>query len=106
MIKEFIDNNKFNITAAIMIVVLILVIVLSTHFVPFYTTQSTIIGIGYKGVTVECKGEYGEDLILKVDVDNVSKYQIGDTITIKIKAFNGVLKQSVEIVEERDNEPN
>lgn len=45
-------------------------------------------------------------MILKVDVDNVSKYQIGDTITIKIKAFNGVLKQSVEIVEERDNEPN
>lgn len=76
---------------------MILPIVLSIHFEPTYTTPGTVTAVGYKGVTVEYKGEYGQDLKKEINVDNVTEYQIGDTVTIEIKALN------VEIVEERDD---
>ena len=86
--------------AVVMVICLTLVVVLPIYFTPTYTTQATVTAVGYKGVTVEYKSEYGQSRTRKINVDDVIEYQIGDTVTIEIKAFN------VEIVEECDNEPN
>lgn len=101
MFREFFEDYGVKILAAVALIgVIVMTIVLSIHFTPAYTTQADVTSVGYKGITITCKGEYGEALTLKIDVDDVSKYQIGDTVTIKIKSYAGALGQCVEIVEE------
>lgn len=100
-LKEFFEDYGFYLLLSVILIVgIILGIALPIHFAPTHTTQATITAVGYKGITVEYKGEYGQDRTRKINVDDVTEYQIGDTVTIEIKALN------VEIVEECDNEPN
>lgn len=95
---KYFNNYVIPILVAVIgVAVITLAIVLPIRFAPTYTTQATVTAVGYKGVTVEYKGKYGEDLTKEVDVDDVSEYQIGDTVTIKIKFFD------VDIVEECDD---
>lgn len=100
-IKEFFIEYGINILIVVVtLICLTLVVVLPIRLTPAYTTQATVTAVGYKGITVEYKSGYGQKRTKKIDVDDVTEYQIGDTVTIEIKALN------VEIVEERDNEPN
>lgn len=93
--KEFFEEYGFYILLYVLLVVgIILVIVLPLCLSPTNYTQGTVTAVGYKGVMVEYKGEYGQDCTKKVNVDDVSEYQIGDTVTIEIKGLN------VKIVEE------
>ena len=96
-LRFFTEYGIYILIVVVAFVCLTLVVVLPIYFTPTYTTQATVTAVGYKGVTVEYKGEYGQDLKEKINVDDVTEYQIGDTVTIEIKALN------VEIVKERDD---
>lgn len=88
LLKEFFKYYGLEILIiAIYAVAIILAIVLPKHFVPTHTTQGTVTAVGYKGVTVEYKGEYGQNSTKEINVDDVTKYQIGDAVTIKISTI-------------------
>lgn len=58
--------------------------------------SATVIGVGNKGITVEYhESEYGQKTTEKVNVDDVSEYSVGDTVTLKIH----FLKTSIEQLE-------
>ena len=81
------DWLHYIILPVVAVVVYIIMIVSPIIFAPTATTQATVTAVGYNGVTVEYKGQYGQEVIKKIGVDDVSGYRIGDTVTIEIKAF-------------------
>ncbi len=50
-----------------------------------YTTEAIVKSVGGKGITVVYVDEYGASTkTATVDVDSVSEYDVGDTITINV----------------------
>lgn len=97
-IKEFfVEYGVYILLVVVTVICLTLAVVLPICLTPTYTTQATVTAVGYKGVTVEYKSAYGQDRTKKINVDDVTEYQIGDIVNIEIKALN------TEIVEESDN---
>lgn len=86
--KFFKDDYFFYILISVILVAgITLLIVLPLHFTPTHTTQANVTAVGYKGVTIEYRSGYGQVVTKKVNVDDVSEYQIGDIVTIEIKGL-------------------
>lgn len=87
--KDFITSDYFFVFILLIVFIggIILAFVLPPHIAPAYTVQANVTAVGYKGVTVEYLGEYGKAEKRTVDVDDVSEFQEGDTVTIEIKAW-------------------
>ena len=84
-LKDWLDDILPVFGAVFVAAVVICMLTFPLLFGPTDTTQATVTAVGYKGVTVEYKSEYGQDVIKKINVDDASGYQIGDTVTIEIK---------------------
>ncbi len=72
----------------ILLCVSILAFVIKICFVPNYTTEATVESVGGKGLTVSYVNSYGEKtLTARINVNSVSEYNVGDTITIEVYDF-------------------
>lgn len=52
---------------------------------PTYTADGIITYVGYKGITVEFNSAYGEKKATTISVDEPTKYNIGEAVTISVK---------------------
>lgn len=74
-------------TSKILLCVAILAVVIKM-FIPNYTTEATVETVGGKGLTVSFVNSYGNNSpSLRINVDSVSEYNVGDTITIDVYDF-------------------
>lgn len=72
----------------------VLVLVLFFTLTSTYTLNATVKNVGYRGVTVVFQGMYeGDNRQMTINVNNPSKYQVGDIVTIEIRV--GKLKGNV-----------
>lgn len=85
--KEWMKDNDMAIFTGIFVIIFVIVITLISFnwesISPMYSIEGTVVSVGYKGITVTYSGKYGEERTDKIEVDNPSEYQIGDTITIQ-----------------------
>lgn len=85
--KKWAGDNEWAIFAGVLIAAGIIVFALLfcnwDSICPTYSIEGTVMSVGYKGITVSYPDKYGEERTDKIEVDNPSEYQIGDTITIQ-----------------------
>ncbi len=71
--------------AGCVIIIMIFLMLIKICFIPNYTTEATVETVGSKGITVSYTDEYGKSIEeAEVDVNSVSEYNVGDTITINV----------------------
>ncbi len=74
-------------TSKILLCIAILAVVIKI-FVPNYTTEATVEAVGGKGLTVSFVKSYGEiSSPIRINVDSVLEYNVGDIITIDVYDF-------------------
>ncbi len=92
-IKSFATFIKNNIAAFIVGIILfcgLLANAIKANIIPNLTTETTVISVGSKGITVEYCVDYGygestETANVNIrSVSDLSEYDVGDTITIKV----------------------
>lgn len=83
--KEWLLDWSYIIIAVAAIVVVCAAVIIPIALEPTYSVQATVTAVGYKGVTVTYTSEYGGERTRTVDYNDSKQYQIGDTVTIKIK---------------------
>ncbi len=86
------DDSKIAKIAKIIIKILlcvsILAIIIKICFIPNYKTEAKVESVGGRGLTVSYVNSYGENtLTARINVNSVSEYNAGDTITIDVYDF-------------------
>ncbi len=88
-ILTFDDSKKIaKIIIKILLCVSILAIIIKICFIPNYKTEAKVESVGGRGLTVSYVNSYGENtLTARINVNSVSEYNVGETITIEVYDF-------------------
>lgn len=96
--KEWLLDWSYLIITVAAIVVVCAALIIPIALRPTYSVQATVTAVGYKGVTITYISEYGSERTRTINYNGSEQYQIGDTVTIKIKGSDSIFS-SIEIAE-------